>query len=170
MVGLASVVFVSLYGQSRVFYSMARDGFLPPTFSKVHTKFRTPHRGTIITGFFAALLAAAFPLDILAELVSVGTLLAFVAVCGGIMILRITTPKGEAFVPDTGCLVCSPRRRRDLRPHDGKPVPVVAGHRQPSRALDGARNGHLLCLRRLACRAFQMEGREQRVIRRYWAG
>jgi len=95
MVGLASVVFVSLYGQSRVFYSMARDGFLWPVFSKVHSRFRTPHRGTIITGIFAALLGAVFPLDILAELVSVGTLLAFVAVCGGIMILRVTTPKAK---------------------------------------------------------------------------
>jgi APA family basic amino acid/polyamine antiporter len=114
MVGLASVVFVSLYGQSRVFYSMARDGFLPPTFSRVHPRFRTPHRGTIITGFFAALLAAVFPLDILAELVSVGTLLAFVAVCGGIMILRITTPKAKRtfrtpavwFVAPAGVATC----------------------------------------------------------------
>lgn len=92
MVGLASVVFVGLYGQSRIFYSMARDGFLPPLFSAVHKRFRTPHRGTIITGFFAALLAAVFPLDILADLVSIGTLLAFVAVCGGILILRRTAP------------------------------------------------------------------------------
>jgi APA family basic amino acid/polyamine antiporter len=95
MVGLASVVFVGLYGQSRVFYSMARDGFLPPAFSAVHKRFKTPHRGTIITGFFAALLAAVFPLDVLADLVSIGTLLAFVAVCGGIMILRRTAPKAR---------------------------------------------------------------------------
>jgi len=114
MVGLASVVFVSLYGQSRVFYSMARDGFLPPTFSKVHPRFRTPHRGTLITGAFAALLAAVFPLDILAELVSVGTLLAFIAVCAGIMILRITTPKARRsfrtpavwFVAPAGVVTC----------------------------------------------------------------
>ena len=95
MVGLASVVFVGLYGQSRVFYSMARDGFLPPAFSAVHKRFKTPHRGTLITGFFAALLAAVFPLDVLADLVSIGTLLAFVAVCGGIMILRRTSPKAR---------------------------------------------------------------------------
>jgi len=114
MVGLASVVFVSLYGQSRVFYSMARDGFLPPAFSAVHRRFRTPHRGTIITGAFAALLAAVFPLDILAELVSVGTLLAFIAVCGGIMILRVTTPKAKRlfrtpaiwFVAPAGVATC----------------------------------------------------------------
>ncbi len=92
LVGLASVVFVAIYGQSRIFFCMARDGFLPKTFSLVHPRFRTPHRGTIITGFFAALLAAAFPLDILADLVSIGTLLAFVAVCAGILILRRSAP------------------------------------------------------------------------------
>lgn len=114
VVGLASVVFVSLYGQSRVFYSMARDGFLPPAFSAVHSRFRTPHRGTIITGAVAALLAAAFPFDVLAELVSVGTLLAFIAVCTGIMILRITAPLATRrfripyvwFVAPAGVLIC----------------------------------------------------------------
>jgi APA family basic amino acid/polyamine antiporter len=93
--GLSSVILVMLLGQSRVFYSMARDGFLPPTFSAVHKRFHTPHRGTIITGLFATLLAALFPLDILADLVSIGTLLAFVAVCAGIMILRVQAPKAS---------------------------------------------------------------------------
>jgi APA family basic amino acid/polyamine antiporter len=93
MAGLGTVVFTSLYGQTRVFYSMARDGFLPPAFSAVHKRFQTPHRGTIIVGVVAALLAAAFPFDVLADLVSIGTLFAFVAVCAGIMILRVTTPK-----------------------------------------------------------------------------
>jgi APA family basic amino acid/polyamine antiporter len=114
MIGLASVVFVSLYGQSRVFYSMARDGFLPSAFSKIHPKFRTPYRGTILTGALAALLAAAFPLDILAELVSVGTLLAFGAVCLGIMILRVTAPRAKRsfrtpavwFVAPAGIATC----------------------------------------------------------------
>src|SRR5580765_2621062 len=58
LAGLASVTFISLYGQSRVFYCMARDGFLPPVFSAVHPNFRTPHLGTIITGGFAAFMAA----------------------------------------------------------------------------------------------------------------
>jgi APA family basic amino acid/polyamine antiporter len=114
MVGLASVVFMGLYGQSRIFYCMARDGFLPPAFSAVHRRFRTPHRGTIITGAFAALLAALFPLDILADLVSIGTLLAFVAVCGGILILRRTAPKAKRpfktplvwFVAPAGIATC----------------------------------------------------------------
>jgi APA family basic amino acid/polyamine antiporter len=114
VVGLASVVFVSLYGQSRVFYSMARDGFLPRAFSAIHPRFRTPHLGTIITGLVAALLAAAFPFDILAELVSVGTLLAFIAVCGGILILRVTAPRANRrfriryvwFVAPAGVVIC----------------------------------------------------------------
>ena len=92
LIGLASVVFVSLYGQSRIFYCMARDGFLWPLFGAVHPTFRTPHRGTIVTGVVAAGLAALFPLDILADLVSIGTLLAFVVVCIGIMMLRLTHP------------------------------------------------------------------------------
>jgi len=95
LAGLGTVVFTSLYGQTRVFYCMARDGFLPPAFSAVHQRFHTPHRGTIIIGVIAALLAAIFPFDVLADLVSIGTLLAFVAVCLGIMILRVTTPKAE---------------------------------------------------------------------------
>jgi len=92
LVGLASVVFVGLYGQSRIFYCMARDGFLWPLFGTVHPTFRTPHRGTVVTGLVAAVLAALFPLDILADLVSIGTLLAFVVVCIGIMMLRVSNP------------------------------------------------------------------------------
>jgi APA family basic amino acid/polyamine antiporter len=92
LVGLASVVFVSLYGQSRIFYCMARDGFMWPLFGAVHPTFRTPHRGTVVTGAVAAALAALFPLDVLADLVSIGTLLAFVVVCVGIMMLRLSNP------------------------------------------------------------------------------
>ncbi len=95
MAGLGTVVFTSLYGQTRVFYCMARDNFLPPAFSAVHERFHTPHRGTIIIGIVAAVLAAIFPFDVLADLVSIGTLLAFVTVCVGIMILRVTAPKAE---------------------------------------------------------------------------
>jgi APA family basic amino acid/polyamine antiporter len=91
-VGLASVTFVSLYGQSRIFYCMARDGFLWPFFGDVHPTFKTPHKATIVTGVLAAAMAAIFPLDVLADLVSIGTLLAFSVVCTGIMILRISAP------------------------------------------------------------------------------
>jgi basic amino acid/polyamine antiporter, APA family len=92
LAGLGSVVFVSLYGQSRIFYCMARDGFIWPLFGKVHPTLRTPHRGTVVTGLIAAVLAALFPLDIMADLVSIGTLLAFVVVCIGIMMLRLSAP------------------------------------------------------------------------------
>ena len=94
-VGLASTIFVGLYGQSRIFDSMARDGFLPRMFAAVHPRFHTPHRGTIITGIFAAALAAFFPINFLALLVSIGTLLAFVVVCAGIMILRVQAPNAK---------------------------------------------------------------------------
>ena len=114
MAGLGTVVFTSLYGQTRVFYSMARDGFLPPAFSAVHKRFHTPHRGTIIIGAVAALLAALFPFDVLADLVSIGTLLAFLAVCTGIMILRVTAPRAVRkfktpwvwFTAPAGIFVC----------------------------------------------------------------
>ena len=94
-IGLASTIFVGLYGQSRIFYSMARDGFLPKMFAAVHHRFQTPHRGTIVTGVLAAILAAAFPFNLLGQLVSIGTLLAFVVVCFGIMILRVQAPKAK---------------------------------------------------------------------------
>jgi APA family basic amino acid/polyamine antiporter len=114
LAGLASVAFVSLYGQSRVFYAMARDGFLWPLFAAVHPAFRTPHRGTIMTGCVAALLAAIFPLDVLADLVSIGTLLAFVIVCVGIMMLRVSAPEAHRafrtpfvwFVAPAGVVSC----------------------------------------------------------------
>jgi basic amino acid/polyamine antiporter, APA family len=93
--GLISVAFGSMYGQSRVFYGMARDGFLPPAFAEVHPRFRTPHLCTIIVGVVGAAIAAIFPLDILADLVSIGTLMAFISVCAGIMILRVTAPNRQ---------------------------------------------------------------------------
>lgn len=93
IVGLASVVLVLILGQSRIFYAMGSDGMIPQLFCDVHPRFRTPWKGTLITGIFAAILAGALPLDILGELVSIGTLLAFVIVCFGVMVLRLTRPK-----------------------------------------------------------------------------
>ncbi len=93
VVGLASVVLVLLLGQSRIFYAMSKDGMIPQLFSEVHPRFKTPWRGSLITGAFCALGAGVLPLDILGELVSIGTLLAFVIVCAGVMVLRVQRPK-----------------------------------------------------------------------------
>ncbi|MGI8618273.1 MAG: amino acid permease [Gemmatimonadaceae bacterium] len=90
--GLASVVLVMLMAQPRIFYAMSRDGLLPPVFGKIHPRFRTPHVTTILTGAVAAFVAGVFPIGILGELVSIGTLLAFVIVSAGILVLRYREP------------------------------------------------------------------------------
>jgi APA family basic amino acid/polyamine antiporter len=90
--GLSSVILVMLMGQPRIFYSMSKDGLLPPVFSKVHPKFRTPYVSTLLTGSVAMVLAGILPISILGELVSIGTLLAFVIVCLSILVLRRTNP------------------------------------------------------------------------------
>ena len=90
--GLATVMLVMLLGQSRVFFTMAHDGLLPKWAGKIHPKFRTPYISSIIVGIFVALCAALLPISILGELVSIGTLLAFVIVCAGVWILRRRKP------------------------------------------------------------------------------
>ena len=92
IVGLASVVLVLLLAQSRIFYAMSRDGMISPAFSEIHPKFRTPWKGNVVTGLCAAVLAGALPIDILGELVSIGTLAAFTIVCVGVMVLRVRSP------------------------------------------------------------------------------
>lgn len=91
--GLSSVILVMLMGQPRIFFSMSRDGLLPASFSKVHKKYKTPYIPTIVTGLVAMLVAGLFPIGLLGELVSIGTLLAFVIVCGGVLVLRYTRPE-----------------------------------------------------------------------------
>jgi APA family basic amino acid/polyamine antiporter len=82
-----------MLGQPRIFYTMAKDGLLPPLFSRVHPKFQTPWIAQILTGVIAMLIAAFFPIGLLGELVSIGTLLAFAIVCAGVMVLRFTDPQ-----------------------------------------------------------------------------
>ncbi len=90
--GLSSVILVLLLGQPRIFFSMANDGLLPPSFAKVHPKFRTPHITTIVTGAVAAVMGGLFPIGALGEMVSIGTLLAFAIVSASILVLRKTDP------------------------------------------------------------------------------
>ena len=93
--GLATVMLVMLLGQSRVFYSMSNDGLLPKWASAIHPKFRTPWITTIVFGAFAAIMPAIFNIDVLSQLVNIGTLLAFTIVCAGVWILRVRHPKME---------------------------------------------------------------------------
>jgi APA family basic amino acid/polyamine antiporter len=88
--GLSSVILVMMLGQPRIFYTMAKDGLLPAVFSKVHPRFRTPWLAQILTGVLAMLIGGLFPIGLLGELVSIGTLLAFAIVCAGVFVLRFT--------------------------------------------------------------------------------
>jgi APA family basic amino acid/polyamine antiporter len=90
--GLTSVILVMLMGQTRIFYSMANDGLFFTPFSKVHSKFGTPHISTLVTGMVALIASGLLPISVLGELVSIGTLLAFIIVCLGILILRYKSP------------------------------------------------------------------------------
>ena len=112
--GLSSVILVNLLAQSRIFYSMSRDGLLPPVFAKLHPRFRTPHVTTAIIGVLVAIAAGLLPIAVLGQLVSMGTLLAFAIVCTGVLILRKIEPDvprpfktpGMPWVSIFGTLIC----------------------------------------------------------------
>jgi APA family basic amino acid/polyamine antiporter len=114
VLGLGSVVLVMLLGQSRVFYSMSRDGLMGKWAGKVHPRFRTPYLSTIWVGLIVALIAGIFPIQVLSEMVNIGTLLAFVLVCAGVWILRHKRPDLDRpfktplvpLVPILGILSC----------------------------------------------------------------
>jgi APA family basic amino acid/polyamine antiporter len=108
------VLLVFQYGQARIFFSMARDGLLPPAFAKIHPKYKTPYINTIWIGVVVAALSAFANLDVFIELTNIGTLFAFILVCIGIMVLRRTDPdRKRAFrtplvplTPILGILIC----------------------------------------------------------------
>ena len=114
LAGYTSVILVMLLGQSRVFYSMSRDGLLPKVFSDVHPKFQTPWRCNLVFMVFVSLFSGFVPLSSLGDMTSIGTLLAFVIVCGGVMVMRKTHPNIPRpyktpfvpVVPILGMLVC----------------------------------------------------------------
>jgi len=115
LAGFSSVILVMLMGQSRVFYSMANDGLLPKVFSDLHPKFRTPYKSNILLFLFVGAFATLIPGDITGDLTSIGTLLAFVLVCLGIIIMRKTDPNTPRpfktplvpLVPILGIAICS---------------------------------------------------------------
>jgi basic amino acid/polyamine antiporter, APA family len=90
--GMTSVILVMILAQSRIFFTMSQDGLLPGAFSRVHLKFQTPGFSTLVTGTVAAVVGGLLPVNILGELVSFGTLTAFLVVCIGVLILRKTRP------------------------------------------------------------------------------
>ncbi|MDR3554784.1 MAG: amino acid permease [Syntrophobacteraceae bacterium] len=112
--GLTSVILVFLMGQPRIFFTMSRDGLLPPVFAKVHPKYGTPFITTLATGFAVSFLAALVPLSVLGELVSIGTLAAFIVVCASVLVLHYKMPDVPRsfrtpwvpFVPLMGILFC----------------------------------------------------------------
>lgn len=112
--GLTSVMLVLLYGQTRIFYTMSRDGLIPSFFSKVHPKYHTPHLNTMFVGALVALSAGLVPLRTLGDLVSIGTLFAFTIICFSVMYLRRKEPELARpfkvpfypYIPVLGMLAC----------------------------------------------------------------
>ena len=115
LAGFSSVILVMLLGQSRVFYSMSRDGLLPKVFSDVHPKFKTPYKANLIILVLVGLFAAFIPGDIVGDMTSIGTLFAFILVCAAVIILRKTDPNLPRqfktplvpLVPILGIIVCA---------------------------------------------------------------
>ena len=115
LAGFSSVILVMLMGQSRVFYTMSRDGLLPKVFSEVHPRFRTPYKSNMILFVFVGLFAGFVPGEVAGDLTSIGTLVAFVMVCAGIWVMRVKNPEAKRpfktplvpLVPICGIVICT---------------------------------------------------------------
>jgi APA family basic amino acid/polyamine antiporter len=118
LAGFSSVILVMLLGQSRVFYSMSRDGLVPKTFSDVHPKFRTPYKSNILFFLFTGVFGAFIPEDIVGEMTSIGTLFAFMLVCAGVWILARLASRSGTCISGTGGAGCFHARHHRLRRDD----------------------------------------------------
>src|SRR5256714_657622 len=115
LAGFSSVILVMLLGQSRVFFSMSRDGLVPKIFSDVHPKFQTPYKSNLLFFVFTGIFAAFIPEDVVGEMTSIGTLFAFILVCAGVWIMRVRNPELERgfrvpaapLVATLGIITCS---------------------------------------------------------------
>src|SRR5207248_11119988 len=109
LAGMTSVLLITFLSQARIFLAMARDRLLPPeVFGAVHPKFKTPHISTMITGAVITVVAAFTPIGVLEEMVNIGTLLAFVIVCGAVLLLRIRRPDAHRPFRCPGLFVVAP--------------------------------------------------------------
>ena len=143
LIGLMRVILVLLYGQSRIFAAMAADGLLPPLFARVHPTLKTPYVSQLVIGGIIAVVAAMAPIDLLSELVGMGTLFAFILVCAAVIYLRSAEPltyrpfrvPQVPWLPILGILSC-------LWPYVGP----GAGHLVASRGLAHDRAGRLFLL------------------------
>ena len=114
LAGFSSVILVMLYGQSRVFYSMSKDGLVPKIFSYIHPKYRTPYKSNMLFFVFVGLFASFVPQDIVGDMTSIGTLFAFILVCIGVLVMRKTNPEIPRqfktplvpLIPILGVIVC----------------------------------------------------------------
>ena len=159
ILGLSSTIIVQMMAQPRIFFSMANDGLLPAWAAAIHPRFRTPHITTLITGGIVALASGFTSIGVLGELVSIGTLFAFVIVSIGVIVLRRTRPDLRAAVPDAVGAGAADRVGRRLAGTDGG---AAGGDVGAADYLDGARAGALLRLRRVRHSKLRTEVRHER--------
>ena len=141
--GYCSVIMVTLLGQSRVFFSMSRDGLLPPLFCQVHEKYRTPAKSNFLFMLIVGSLAAVVPAQVAGEMTSIGTLFAFTLVCAGVLVIRKTMPDATSSFKTPLCPLRADHGYCHLPLHDGVPA---GRHLDPVSLVDAHRTGHLFGL------------------------